>query len=140
MSDCDDIVDIKSTFPEAISVEIFGGGGDDLVTLGTTDSPFKSQVYANVVVHGGNGESDTLKVLDSFSTAYTVEEVRARQLSGFHLVSNKTIEYKNLDVLDLALSQGPNNLTVVATPTGSSTVITAGDAADLVLIQGEMAT
>lgn len=138
MSECDDVVVVERTFFSCKSIEILGGGGSDHITLGSGTTGFESEIFANIIVNGGNGDSDKLVIID-FSDLDKTEEVRPRQISGLHAISftepNKTIDYNKINILELDLSEGSNNLRVVSTAAGSETYIDTGKMADTVLIE-----
>ncbi|EJK50116.1 hypothetical protein THAOC_30946, partial [Thalassiosira oceanica] len=55
MSPCNDVINIESTSSAQESISIYGGAGDDNVTLGTVLNAFDANVHANLIVYAGNG-------------------------------------------------------------------------------------
>lgn len=55
MSNCADEVYITRTYDDISSLEIVGGGGDDLIYLGNSMEGFESQVYPELIIDAGDG-------------------------------------------------------------------------------------
>lgn len=139
MSNCNDFVNVTSTFLNSSSVEIWGGGGNDTITIGTTNTPFEASIYANIVVHGNSGDSDTLFIADP-STQNKAEVLRPMKLTGLHARdgnsnATKSVEFDGFEFLNIALSNGENDLTIVSTATGSVTRIDSGNQNDTVFVE-----
>jgi hypothetical protein len=69
MTDCSDTVEILNTVDVEGSISVSGKGGGDIVRVGiSSDSEGGlDQIYKRILVAGGDGEEDTLVVLDSGS-------------------------------------------------------------------------
>lgn len=134
MSNCDDVVNVVSTHHNASSVEIWGAGGNDNITIGTENQPFEESIYANIVVHGSKGASDRLIIHDEASTRDKIELLRPMQITGLHQNPKNLIDYDGFEFLDIFLSNGTNELTVACTETKSETSITSGDNVDTVIV------
>jgi len=117
-------------------VDVHGGAGDDttnVTNLGpalpigpeTTPTGSIDSINALLKVDGGNGTLDTLNVDDSAAAAANNKTgtLTATSLTGLELETS--IDYANLDRLNIWLGFGNNVFTINSTHGGATTVYTA---------------
>lgn len=135
MSLCDDRIYIKSTKMDASSIEIIGNSGNNTIELGDALAPFEDQIHCNVIIDGGKGSRDELKIHDSTSPMLKDIELRPTLISGFHDSSNNTISMFNIELIDIELGTAPANLTVYSTSKDTSVTLTSQSANDIFTIE-----
>ena len=91
MSDCDDEIVIAKTYPDASSVEVLGYDGNDNILLGDESRPLDTIIFANIIIDGGRGNMDILKIRDQGSVISKPVAVRPTTLKG--MFSNLRIVY-----------------------------------------------
>jgi len=115
LSNCDDMVEIRSTLEFGTTVVVHGYNGNDVVTLGT-DEMGMDEIRSSIVINGGDG-NDRLVVNDrgavlpvqdgSRLTRVSMEGLLPSSLIGaVHLPS---IAYSNIEELSLVLPIVGNN-------------------------------
>jgi hypothetical protein len=127
MSDCDDKVTIAQTYTDTASVEVIGNAGNDRVILGDMTDPLDTLIFANVIVDGGRGDSDLLRIYDDGSSTYKPIGVRPTVLYGIHGIENKTISYFAIENIHLSLGTAAALVNIYSTARFASfTLITQG--------------
>jgi hypothetical protein len=135
MSACDDNVYIKSTKMDASSIEIIGTSGTNTIELGYASAPFEDQIHCNVIIDGGKGTKDQLKIHDSSSSLLKDIELRPTLISGIHSSNNNTISMFSIELIDIELGTSPANFTIYSTSKDTSVILASQSSNDIFTIE-----
>jgi hypothetical protein len=124
MTDCNDMVTVAKTYRDTASVEVLGFGGDDTIVLGDSSNPLDTLLFANIIVDGGRGRRDVLRIQDQGSEASKPIAVRPTILNGIHGSGNETISYFGIENINLALGTAPAQVNVYSTAKDTSLTLT----------------
>lgn len=142
------VIDLRGTIVGS-SVEVYGGGGDDRISLagagvqttvrtgdgddeiavgGNADATGStggalSGVTAALRVYGGAHEGgDTLILDDSANTGIGGGTIDGAGISGFGMTGS--FHYQEIENLDLIFGSGDNTINILSTPAGQTTMLT----------------
>lgn len=136
MSSCDDMVHVESTYESASSIEIVGTAGNNTIELGVDESPFEEQIHCNIIVDGGKGSNDVLKIHDSSSSMLKPDlAMRPTLISGIHNSTNHSISLFNIEHVEFELGTSPANFTVYSTAKNTSVTVTTQMSNDTLRIE-----
>jgi len=140
LSNCDDMVELRSTLDFVSSVTVYGYGGNDIVMLGT-DETGVDEIKSNIVFNGGDG-NDSL-VVNNRGASLPVESSRLTRVSLEGLLpvppdnDVTSISYLNVEELSLFLpSTGNNRLDIESIDRSVTKTEIVGGATDLIHVIG----
>lgn len=148
MSRCDDVVRIKQTYDYTNNslIDIFTGGGDDMIEIGDEGHGIEDRIYSNIIVEAGNG-TDSLIIHDDGSPLEKDIEIRFNFIRGFdgadyrnstdftdvfyfgveHVVINLGVEDQVVNIMSTA----PNSTTNVTSQGGDDFINATSTAGNL---------
>ena len=133
-----DELDITSTYLSAVTT-IRAGPGSDTVNV-SSDAPADlgtvGGIAGQLIVDGQTGVSDTLNVSDAGDTIARTGKLTSSLLTGLGL-GPAGITYSNLEVLNVQLGQGGDELDIASTSAGTVTTIKAGPGSDTVNVSSD---
>lgn len=136
MSGCNDSVFIESTYESASSIEVIGTSGVNRIELGSSSRPFEDQIHCNIILDGGTGSNDVLKIHDSSSSMLKPDlALRPTMITGIHRSADNTISMFNVELVDFELGTMAANLTVFATAKDTSVVISTQSESDEIHVE-----
>lgn len=137
-TDCDDQITVTRTYPDALSLEVFGYGGNDRIVLGDGSRPLDTLIFGNITFDGGVGSGDVLKIHDEGSLTNKSIAMQSSVLSG---IRNGTISYVGFESIYVHLGNADTEVNVVSAGQGASLTLTTQDGDDSIIVQdGEKMT
>lgn len=135
MSDCDDVITIAKTYTDTSSVEVLGYGGNDRIILGDSSRPIHNIIFANIIIDGGRGKRDVLRIQDQGSSKSKPVAVRPTTLTGIHGTGSETISYFGIENINLSLGSSAAQVNVYSTAKDLSLTLTTQDSDDSIIAQ-----
>lgn len=132
MSDCNDEVSILKTYSDALSIEVLGNGGNDIINIGDLNQPFDTNVFGNIILDGGAG-SDALNIQDQTLSVSKPVEVRSTIIFGLHS-TQQSVAYFDIENIDINLGTVSAQVDVLSLSHGTSVNLTTQDSDDSIMV------
>jgi hypothetical protein len=115
MTECNDMITIAKTYDDTSSVEVLGYGGDDIIVLGDAAQALDTGIFGSLIIDGGEGFGDVLKIQDQGSSSTKEITIRPTMLNGIHGSRNQSLSYFAIEQIDMSLGAAATQVYMFAT-------------------------
>ncbi len=120
----------------AVPTEVFGGQGDDTVTVSNSAHTL-NDIGAVVTVHGGDGTAESGNTLDVIDTGATPGHLYGLTGAVVSRSGAFNINYDTFGVLEIDGGKGGNTFDLMGTAAGTTTTVNAGPGDDVIHVSSD---